>query len=122
MVITIIALAAVVVAQQPAGAPTPERAVLKAGLGGCSADFRVTDPDGKPVDQATVHVKVRYGIMGVRKMDLEVTTNVDGLARVEGLPAKAAPLAWDIQKAGRKGSAAQNLAKNCQANFDVAIK
>ena len=120
MIFSILAFAAVM-AQQPA-APPAEKAVLKAGLGGCSAEFHVTDPEGKPIDQAIVHVKVRYGFMGIRKMDLEVTTNVDGLARVEGLPAKASPLAWDVQKAGRKGSAAQNLAKNCQATFDVAIK
>ena len=49
MTIFTIALALFTMAQQPTDAPKPEIAVLKAGLGGCSADFTVKDADGAPV-------------------------------------------------------------------------
>lgn len=122
MTLFTIALTAIALAQQPPEAPRPEMAVLKAGLGACSADFTVKDSDGMPVNAATIHVKVRHGMMGIKRMDLEVTTNIEGKARIEGLPAKARPLAYDIQKAGRKAVAGQNLSKNCQATHEVSLK
>src|SRR5262245_11165538 len=109
-----ILLIAAVLAQQPAEAPKQELPVLKAGLGNCSADFTINDAVGKPVYLAVVHVKIRYGAMGVKRMDLEVSTNADGKARVEGLPAKARPLVYDIQKDNKKIIAQQNLEKECQ--------
>ena len=47
--------------QQAAELPKPEVPALKAGLGTCAADFVVKDADGKPVYQATIHAKIRYG-------------------------------------------------------------
>lgn len=109
--------------QAPAGqAAQAELPVLKAGLGSCSADFTVTDVDGKPVYLAVVHVKIRYGAMGLKRMDLEVSTNAEGKARVEGLPAKARPLVYDIQKDNKKVIAQQNLAKECQKTLAVSFK
>ena len=99
-----------------------ELPVLKAGLGSCSADFTVNDVDGKPVYLAVVHVKIRYGAMGMKRMDLEVSTNAQGQARVEGLPAKARPLVYDIQKDNKKILAQQNLAKECQKTLAVSFK
>ena len=83
--------------------------MIDARLGSCAADFTVTDASGAPVYAATVHVRIRYGFMSVKRMDLEVGTNSDGKARVEGLPEKAKPLVYDVTKdnlkaIGRTGS------------------
>lgn len=121
MLIAAITLAAVL-AQQPE-ARAPEMAILKANLGGdCSANFTVTDADGTPVYAATIHVRVRYGLWGVKRADLEIGTNSDGKARIEGLPAKARPLTYNVEKAVKKGVAEQNVAEMCQANFEISLR
>lgn len=123
MLLATLALAAAALAQQPAAdPPKPDLAVISARLGPCSADFTVTDADGKPVYAAIVHVRIRYGFMNVKRMDLEVGTNSDGKARVEGLPTKARPLVYDVTKDMLKGSAEQDLAANCNAMYTVALK
>lgn len=122
MLITAIALAAGLLAQQPADAPKVEVTVLKAGLGPCAADFVVKDAGGTPVYAAAVHVKVRYGVFGVKRADLEVGTNSNGEARIEGLPDKARPLVYDVQKAGKKAAAEQNVASTCNAKYDLTLK
>ncbi|MBZ5558194.1 MAG: hypothetical protein LAO77_13050 [Acidobacteriia bacterium] len=117
-----IALALVSLAQAPAK-PVPPTAILKAALGGiCTADFTVKDAGGKPVYAAMIHVRVRYGAFGIKRADLEVGTDSDGKARIEGLPEKARPLVYDIKKNGLEGSAEQDVEEKCQATFDVTIK
>ena len=109
-------------AQQQA-AKAPDVTLMKAALGGsCSADFTVKDADGKPVYAAMVHVKVRYGFAGVKRADLEVGTNSEGKARVEGLPDKARPMTWDIKKDAKAAEVAQDVSDTCHATFDVALK
>jgi hypothetical protein len=122
LLIAILFLSAIAFAQQPADAQKPEPVILKAGLGSCSSDFTVKDAEGKPAYNATIHVKVRYGVMSLKRMDLEVSTGLDGKARVEGLPAKAKPLVYDIEKGGQKASVEQNVEKTCQASHDVSLK
>ena len=114
--------ATVLLTQQPADAPKLEVPVLKGGLGSCSADFTVKDQDGKPLYGAAVHVRVRYGVLGVKRADFEVGTNSDGKARFEGLPTKAKLLTYDIQKDGKKATAEQDVAKTCEARYDVVLK
>jgi len=82
----------------------------------------VKDSEGKPVYAATIHVRVRYGVWGIKRADLEVGANSDGEARIEGLPDKAKPLTYDIQKAGRKAVVEQNVSDNCHANYEVSLK
>ena len=123
MFIATIALATVMLIQQPATeAPKPELAIISARLGTCSADFTVKDADGKPLYAAIVHVRVRYGFLNVKRMDLEVGTNSEGKTRVEGLPGKAKPLTYDISWADKKAAVGQDLSTNCNATFDVSIK
>ena len=100
----------------------PDLAVISARLGSCSADFTVKDADGKPIYAAVVHVRIRYGFMSLKRMDLEVGTNSDGRARVEGLPSKAKPLTYDITKADKTTTTQQDLATACQTKFDVSLK
>mgnify|MGYP003575667749 CR=1 FL=1 len=111
-----------VIVGQAAELPKPEVPALKAGLGTCAADFVVKDADGKPVYQATVHAKIRYGALSVKRMDVEVNTNDQGKARIEGLPTKARPIVYDVQKAGSKGTVEQNVATGCEAALQVTIK
>ncbi len=114
-------LFAAVLAQKPE--TPPDVTVMKAALGGsCSAEFTVKDESGKPVYGASVHVKVRYGFMGVKRADLEVGTSSSGKARVEGLPDKARPLEWDVQKELKRASVEQMVEDNCNAKFDVTLK
>jgi len=108
--------------QQPAEPPKLELPVLKAELGKCSADFTVNDVDGKPVYLAVVHVKIRYGAMGMKRMDLEVSTNAEGKARVETLPDKARPLVYDVQKDNKKIIAQQDVTKECHKTLTVTFR
>jgi len=106
----------------PQAQPPQEVPVLKANLGGdCSADFVVRDA-GMPVYNATVHVKVRYGALSLKRSDLEIGTNSDGKARVEGLPAKAKPLAWDVHKDNKKAALEQDVTTTCHATFEVELR
>lgn len=116
------AFAIAILAQQPAAAPKPQVTVLKAGIDQCSADFTVKDADGKPVYGATIHVRVRYGFLGVKRADLEVGTNSDGKARIEGLPKKARPLFYEIKHGNRTAEVEQKVEDACEANFDVSLK
>lgn len=71
--------------QKPNSAQVP---VVKGGAGPCSADFTVHDASGKGVYNAKINIEIKYGFMGLRKLDLTVGTNYDGKARVEGLPSR----------------------------------
>ncbi len=108
-------------AQQPPAQPPVDVPVLKAGLGDCSADFTVTDADSKPVYLATIHVRLRYGFMSLKRMDLEVGTNSDGKARVEGLPAKARPLNYEIVKDATRRIVTQDLSTVCNGTYAVSL-
>jgi hypothetical protein len=113
---------AVLFAQQAVEPPAPDLAMISARLGPCAADFTVTDADGKPIYAAIVHVRIRYGFLGIKRMDLEVGTNSDGLARVEGLPEKARPLVYDLSSGDMKGTAEQDLSTDCKATYKVSLK
>ena len=122
MLIAPLVLAAALI-QQPAGdAPAPDLAVIDARLGDCSADFTVSDADGAPIYAATIHVRIRYGFMGIKRMDLEVGTNSDGKARVAGLPEKSRPLLYDVWKDDLKTTVQQDVERTCAATFDVSLK
>jgi hypothetical protein len=72
-----------------AGQQTPtsqEVPIVKGGAGACSADFVVHDPSGKGIYDAKITIEIKYGFMGLRKLDLTIGTNWDGKARVEGMP------------------------------------
>ena len=96
--------------------------MLDAKLGGCSADFTVRNAAGAPVYPALIHVQVRYGPLNVKRMDLEVGTNVEGKARVTGLPDKARRMTWDITKDDKKTVVDQDVEKTCQGKFEVTLK
>jgi hypothetical protein len=96
--------------------------VIKGELGPCSADFTVTDSASKPLYDARIHVTVRHGFMNKRKTDLEIGTNSDGKARVEGLPSKVKrPLEFEIRHEQRVKSLTHDPAGDCHANITVVL-
>ena len=119
--IPIIALA-LTLAPQPAQASTQDVPLLNVGLGYCSASFTVKSADGSPTYSAVIHTKMRYGLMGLKRMDLELSTNSDGKATIKGLPAKARPLAYEIYKNSQRAAVEQDLASKCESVFDVSLK
>lgn len=106
----------------PQAATAPELPVLNARLGNCSATFTVRNAEGAPVYLALVHVRVRYGTMGIKRIDLEVGTNSEGRARITGLPSKARPMTYDISKDDKKTTIDQDVTKTCDATLDVVLE
>ena len=103
-------------------AKAAEVPVIKGELGPCTADFTVTDSANEPLYDAKIHVTVRYGFMSKRKTDLEVGTNNDGRARIEGLPDKVKkPLEFQVRRAQLLKSLLHDPATECHANFTVAL-
>jgi hypothetical protein len=103
-------------------AQAPQVPVVKADVGPCSADFTVTDNESKPIYDAKIQVRVRYGFLNKRKTDLEVGTNSNGKARIEGLPEKAKkPLEFRVGHGKFSKSVAQDPASDCHATFAVIL-
>jgi hypothetical protein len=122
MNIAMVALAVVLTQQPAAEVSTPDLAVISARLGDCAADFVVKDSDGQPIYAALVHVRIRYGFLGIKRVDLEVGTDSSGRARVEGLPDKIKPLSFDVQKADTKALVEQTHLSHCQATYEVSLQ
>jgi hypothetical protein len=96
---------------------------VDAGLGECSADFTITDVENKPVYAAKVKVHIAYGFLSARKLDLEVGTNVDGKARVSGLPDRLKKgLFFEASEGDRTGNAFDDPSKTCKAQFTITIR
>ena len=97
--------------------------IVDGGLGPCTADFTVVDPDGKPVYAASIKVHIAYGFLNAHKLDLEVGTNADGKARFTGLPDKTKQgLFFRASEGNREGSAFDDPAKTCKAVFTTAVR
>ena len=102
----------------PAHAQTPDPhqvPVMDGEAGPCSVAFAVTDAKGAPVYDARIRVHIAYGFAGVRKLDLEAATNVDGKTQFKGLPekVKGGTLMFRASQGKREGSAIYDPAKNC---------
>jgi hypothetical protein len=96
--------------------------VVDAGIGACTADFTVNDAAGAPIYAAKVQVHISYGFMNLHKMDLEAGTNAGGKARFIGLPEKPNQgLFFRAFEGNREGSAFDNPAKTCKANFTITL-
>lgn len=97
--------------------------VIDGGIGPCTADFTITDAAGAPVYAATIRVHIAYGFLSAHKLDLEVGTNAAGKARFTGLPEKTKQgLFFRASEGAREGSAFDDPAKTCQANFTIALQ
>lgn len=105
--------------------PTPNSAdvpVAKGGAGPCSADFVVSDPSGKGVYDAKVGIQIKYGFMGLHKLDLTVGTNFEGKARVEGLPDQIKGAAeFKISHGEQSKTVTYDPQSNCHPRHEVTL-
>jgi hypothetical protein len=102
--------------------PAPAVPVINADLGSCSVQFNVQDGAGKPVSGATMRVRIAYGFMSVRKLDLETSTNSEGKVRFEGLPGNLKrALFFRASKDKLEGTAFYDAAKNCAAQHTIVM-
>jgi hypothetical protein len=108
-------------------APSGEAAVspteISADLGACSALITVTGADSKPVYNAKVTTRIRYGLMGAKKLDLETFTSAKGqvkIARLPELPKK--PIFIYISKDDKLETVEFKPDVHCIATFDVRLK
>src|SRR5215472_6961439 len=119
-----ILLALILVA--PSLAETPDSKsipVIDGGIGPCTADFTISDTDNKPIYLAKIKVHIAYGFASARKLDLEVSTNVDGKARFTGLPDHVKRgLFFEASEGDRTGNAFDDPSKTCQAQFPITLR
>jgi hypothetical protein len=114
-----------------ASAPSPNPAptdpahvvpVLDGGIGPCTADFTITDSAGAPVYAAKIKVHIAYGFMNVRKLNLELGTNVDGKARFTGLPDRIKHgLYFEASEGDRSAETFDDPTNTCKAQFTVTL-
>ena len=97
--------------------------VIDGGIGPCTADFTITDADGKPLYDAKIKVHIAYRFLNAHKLDLEVGTNVDGKARFTGLPDKIKHgLYFYVTQGDLQAEAFDDPATNCKAAFALALR
>lgn len=96
---------------------------IDGNIGPCSVEFTVTDATNAPVYDAKIRVHIAYRFLSAHKLDLEVGTNVDGKARVSGLPEKVKEaLHFKASQADRYGETFYNPAEGCTAKRAIVLK
>jgi hypothetical protein len=98
-----------------ADAPNPhEVPSIDGGLGPCSIEFTVKDAANTPLYNAKIRVHIATGVLGIKKTDLEVGTNVDGKGKFTGLPDKTKfPLEFNAQQGDLAGTSTFTPSKGC---------
>jgi hypothetical protein len=108
-------------AQGAAVAVTPTE--ISADLGTCSALITVTGIDLKPIYCAKITTRVRYGLLGVKKLDLEAYTGVDGQLKITNLPeALKKPMYIYINKEDKQEIVEFKPDVHCRATFNVQLR
>ncbi len=112
-------LAGGALASQPS-VPVPQ---VDAGVGPCTADFTVSQTTNQPFYNADISVRIAYGFMGMKKMDLNVGTNSEGKARFVGLPEKVhnPPVVFSVRAKGMTKTVNFYPSVNCHARYSVIM-
>jgi len=98
-------------------------AEISADLGTCSALITVTGIDLKPIYGAKITTRVRYGLLGVKKLDLEAYTGVDGQLKITNLPeALKKPMYIYINKEDKQEIVEFKPDVHCRATFNVQLR
>jgi hypothetical protein len=106
----------------PQGTNSSDIPAVKGGAGPCSADFVVTDASGKGIYDAQIRLQVKYGFMGLHRLDLTVGTNYEGKARLEGLPDKIkSPAEFNVSHGGQTKVLEYDPYDNCQSHQAVTL-
>jgi hypothetical protein len=96
---------------------------IDGGVGPCTADFTVTDANGTPLYEAKIKVHIAYGFGSFHKLDLEVSTNVDGKARFTGIPERLKHgLYFHGYQGDLQGEVFDDPANTCKAQFTLALQ
>lgn len=100
--------------------PVPQ---VDAGIGPCTADFTVSQGNNQPIYNAEISVRIAYGFMGIKKMDLKVGTNSEGKARFVGLPEKVhrPPLAFAVRAKGLSKTVNYWPRVRCHVRYSVVL-
>lgn len=112
-------------AQATAPPSTTERmTIMDGGIGPCTLLLTVAGPDNKPVYDSTVKVHVAYGIAGIKKLDMEAGTNVNGHVKFIGIPPRVhkAPLVFKATKDQLAGSVDYDPLTECDASKSIVLK
>jgi hypothetical protein len=103
-------------------AGTNEVPVIDAGMGSCTADVTVMDSGHHAIYKANISTRIRSGFAGVKKLDLEVGTNIDGKARFAGLPERSRDmLQFTADYEGRSNTVLLDSQKDCHATLSVFL-
>jgi hypothetical protein len=118
--VLILIFAAMVPASQQS-VPVPQ---VNANLGPCTVNFTVSEKANQPLFNAEISVRIAYGFMGVKKMDLKVGTNNEGRARFVGLPEKVRkpPLQFVVHAKGLTRTVDYWPSVKCQARYSVVME
>jgi hypothetical protein len=115
-------LAATLVASAAAQTGTNEVPVIDAGMGSCTADVTVMDSGHRAIYKAKISTRIRSGFAGMKKLDLEVGTNVDGKARFTGLPERPRDtMQFTADYQGRSNTGLLDSQKDCHATLSVFL-
>ncbi len=83
----------------------------------------VTDSDSKPIYGAKITTRIQYGPFGVKKLDLEAYTGVDGQLRITKLPETLKkPMYIHIAKDDKQEVEEFKPEIQCHATFKVQLK
>ena len=107
-------------AQNTSAAAVPGE--ISADLGPCSALIAVSGPGSKPIYGAKVTTRIQYGVFGVKKLDLEAFSGVDGRIKITNLPESLKkPMYIHITKDGKQEVEEFKPDLNCHATFNVQL-
>jgi len=99
------------------------QAEISADLGTCSALISVTGVDLKPIFGAKITTRIRYGFMGVKKLDLEAFTGANGQIKITNLPKLLKkPMYIYINKDDKQEIVEFKPEVRCRATFDVQLR
>jgi hypothetical protein len=96
---------------------------ISADLGACSALITVTGTDSKPVYGAKISTRIQYGVLGVKRLDLEAFTGSDGLVKITNLPENLKkPMYIHISKGEMEEIVEFKPDVRCHATFNVQLR
>jgi hypothetical protein len=97
-------------------------AVVKGGAGPCTADFVVSDSEGKGVYDAKIRIQIKYRFGGFHRLDALAGTNFEGKARFEGLPERIKGTAeFDVTKGGQSKTVPFDPQADCHPRHEVTL-
>ena len=98
-------------------------AEISADLGTCSASITVTGVDSKPIYAAKITTRIQYGLLGVKRLDLEAYTGSDGKVKIASLPeVLKKPMYIHITQGDKEQIVEFRPSVKCEAHFDVQLR